>query len=405
MNTSIEAATERAIRERVSRGWNPFYLYDTHLIRSVCRKFAALPYPLTSVHYACMANAHSTFLEVIREEGLNIFVNSTMHLDQALSSGFSGTQIVYAASAMDEPTMRAVHGTGAIVNLDSLGQVACWLHLFPDSPFGIRCNIGDLVEAKKTRGGYFIGKESRLGLTPDEILSLSKNRLVAGLHLYVGTDICSLDYFHRCYTVLAQFAGAFPGLTYLDVGGGFGLEDEEGREFDFAAYGAMAASFMRDVCSKVGRRVRMIIEPGRIIGGRAGWFICRVTDVKQRRGRQLIGVNASSVQFPRPLFYPDSAHHPVTLLNAGPSLNGRPEISTSVYGCSTYSRDFLARDVHLPHARVGDIIVLGEAGSYCASAYTHFLGFPQPKEIFHDCAIRPRQGRTVDILRDAAQSL
>lgn len=405
MKTSISATTERAIREQVSRGWASFYLYDTHLIRSVCRKFAALPYPLTYVHYACMANAHSTFLEVVREEGLNVFVNSPLHLDQVLSSGFSGTQIIYAASAMDEPTMRMVHRNGAVVNLDSLGQVARWLQLFPDSPFGIRCNIGDLVEAKKTRGGYFIGKESRLGLTPNEILSLSGNRLVSGLHLYVGTDICSLEYFHNCYMVLAEFAGAFPGLTYLDVGGGFGLEDEQGREFNFATYGTMAASFMRDVCCKLGKPVRMIIEPGRIIGGRAGWFICIVTDVKQRHGRQLIGVNASSVQFPRPLFYPDSAHHPVTLLSADLSFNGRPEIPTSVYGCSTYSRDFLACDVHLPRACVGDIIVLGDAGSYCASAYTHFLGFPQPKEIFHDSAIHSRQGRTVDILRHAAQSL
>jgi diaminopimelate decarboxylase len=405
MNASISAPTEQVIREQVSRGHDPFYLYDTSLICSVCRKLAALPYPLTSVHFACMANAHPTFLRVVREEGLNLFVNSPMHLNQALASGFSGTQIVYAGSAMDEPTMRTAHDAGAVVNLDSLGQVALWLHLFPDAPFGIRCNIGELVEAKKTRGGYFIGKESRLGLTPDEILSLSGNRLVAGLHLYVGTDICSLDYFHHCYMVLAEFARAFPGLTYLDVGGGFGLKDEQGREFDFVGYGTMADSFMRHVCIMVGKPVRMIIEPGRIIGARAGWFVCRVTDVKQRGGWQLIGVNASSVQFPRPLFYPDSAKHPVTLLHADPSLNGNPELLSSVCGCSTYSRDFLARDVQIPRARVGDIIVLGDAGSYCASAYTHFLGFPQPKEIFHDCATSSRQERTTDILCDAEESL
>lgn len=401
MKSTFDAVIERQIREHVHRNRDPFYLYDAARIRAMCRRFAGLPYPLTSVHFACMANAHPSFLAIVREEGLNIFVNSVPHLRLAISCGFSREQIVYAATAMDEGTFWEVHEAGVLVILDSLQQVSRWKRLFPDSAFGIRCNIGDFVEAKNTRGGYFIGKESRIGMTLDEMLSLSGDRCITGLHVYVGTDICSPEYFEECYEALAGFAQVFSGLDYLDFGGGFGLADEHGEEFDFERYGAVTASLMARVSGEVGRPIRMKVEPGRIIGGKAGWFACRVTDIKQRGERQLIGVNASSVQFPRPLLYPDSARHPARLLHVDPQRNGRPEILSSVYGCSTYSRDFLAREVLLPRAEIGDIIVLGEAGSYCAAAYSHFLGFAQAKEIFYDRESDPYPERAEDVLRSS----
>jgi diaminopimelate decarboxylase len=55
---------------------------------------------------------------------------------------------------------------------------------------------------------------------------------------------------------------------------------------------------------------------------------------------------------------------------------------TSIYGCSTYSRDYLAKDVELPEAHIGDIVIFGHAGSYCSAAHTDFLGFPKAEEYF-----------------------
>lgn len=379
----LDRTLEKAIRGLSSGTRRPFYLYDRAGIQSVCRTLRAFPYQDTAIHFACMANVNQTFLRLVREAGIHVFVNSAVHLRTALAAGFRGEQILFAASAMDEQLMREVQHAGALVNLDSVGQIGLWRRIFPGAPFGIRCNIGTLIEPRNTRGGYFIGPESRLGLTPEEILPFEGMPDVAGLHMYVGTDICSLEYFIRCYEVLATLATRFPGLRYLDFGGGFGLRDEQGKDFDLVAYGRMAERVMQRVSRSFGRQVRMIIEPGRIIGGAAGYFVCRVIDVKQRCGTQYIGVNASSAQFPRPLLYPDSAHHPVTLLSGRRRQDGAAGTRSAICGCSTYSRDFLAREAFLPPACAGDIIVLGDAGSYCSSAVSTFLGFPPPPEIFY----------------------
>jgi len=368
------------IHEQVDSDKDPFYIYDKEKIKLNCKKFLDLPYTPKSIHFAAMANANPRFIQLVKDTGLNIFVNSIMHLEIAVKLGFTGEEIVYAASAMDENSMKIVQSSGAIIILDSIGQLEQWFRLFPDSDVGIRCNIGGLVEPKKTIAGYFLGKKSHLGLLPEEIKKLQGNANIKGLHLYVGTNLTEIKYFIDCYSHIADLAGLFPALRFLDFGGGYGLCSEINEKFDTYLFGQEVSNLMDQVSERIGRPVTLILEPGRIIGGDAGFFVCKVVDVKIRGELQFLGVNASSVQFPRPLFYPDTAYHPVSIIHRTDPVDPEYETITSVYGCSTYSRDYLARNVLLPQTSIGDIIIFGYAGSYCASAYTDFLGIGKTKE-------------------------
>lgn len=378
---SLNEPLQNKIRELCQSVDGPFYVYDTAHIVQNCRSFMDISYANKSIHFALMANAQTRFLRIIKDAGLGVFVNSVLHLELVLSLGFSGEDIVYAASAMDIATMRKAQACGCLVILDSMSQFRLWHSLFPESTAGIRCNIGSRVVPRNTLAGYFIGKESRLGLTMEEVAELSGHPAISGLHSYLGTDIIDIEYFMECYTRITELAGMFPELKFLDFGGGFGLGGDLSKKLDLQAYGAQVTSLMDKLSAQVGRSIKLLLEPGRIIGGAAGYFVCRVTDIKEREGLRLIGVNASVAQFPRPLFYPDSAFHPVTLLQQNPASKDEQYMS-SIYGCSTYSRDFLAREVLLPRAEMGDVVVLGYAGSYSAGAYTHFLGFPEADEYY-----------------------
>ncbi len=356
----------------------PFYLYDTGRLRRSCRKLRALP-AAPRVYFATMANAHPRFLEVIREEGLGVFVNTMGHLERALEVGFEPRDIIYTASGMSDALMRQVQATGAEVNLDSPGQIARWRTLFPGQPFGIRCNIGDRIQARETRGGFFVGPQSRLGLSGTEIEAAFGSLDIHGLHLYVGTDILDLDYFEACYRALLELIPHFPALTYIDLGGGFGVPGPGQEPFDFDAYGGLVTTIMEEASTLAGRPLDLVLEPGRIVGAETGVFVCRVTDVKLRGEHQLVGVDGSSAQFPRPLLYPDSAWHPHLLLPADGRDAGRA-VPAKIYGCSTYSRDFLVWEGALPPAQPGDVVVIGHAGAYSASLHTQFLGFPPALE-------------------------
>lgn len=360
----------------------PFYIYFSEKIREKCRLFNSLPYRNKAIHFASMANSNPDFLKIIHEEKLKIFVNSKLHLELAINTGFKGHDIIFTASAMDESTMVLINKNNVSVNLDSIQQLNKWCSLFPFAKVGIRCNIGDSVKPKQSRGGYFIGKESRLGLSIKEIESLKGNTQINGLHLYAGTDIIDISYFIDCYKVIIELSKNFPSLDYIDVGGGFGIKEENNEEFDFVTYGNLVNKLMSNFSKELHRDIKLILEPGRIIGAEAGFFVCRVIDIKERNGKQFIGVNASSVQFPRPLLYPEDAWHPIHLISDERETQKQNLKNSSIYGCSTYSRDFFAKDISLPEAKINDIIIIGNAGSYCASSHLKFLGYPQAKEIF-----------------------
>ena len=362
--------------------FEPYYVYDSQIIRNHCAIFTHIDYPNKSIHFATMANINPDFLRIIKNENINVFVNSILHLNSVMAVGFEGKDIIFTSSGLTKKTMRAIHNCGAQINLDSPKQLQQWQELFPENFAGIRCNIGDAVAPYSNHAGAFIGKKSRLGFSLDEIDTLEDKHKINGLHMYVGTDITDIDYFINCYTALIDIALKFPNLEYLNFGGGFGVSESGENEFDIETYNQRVTALMKKTSKEYGRDLHLILEPGRIIGGAAGVFVCGVTDIKEREGQILVGVNASTAQFPRPLMYPETAVHPAMVVRNGVQLYSEKTYDTTVYGSSTYSRDIFAKEVQLPKIEVGDIIVLGNSGSYSASSYCEFLGFKKPQEYF-----------------------
>jgi diaminopimelate decarboxylase len=362
--------------------FQPYYVYDVPMIRSRCHDFNSLSYRNKSIHFASMANAHPRFLSIIREESIDIFVNSIPHLQTALEAGFKAGEIIFTSSALTEKAMKYAYECKAQVNLDSPRQLSLWNSLFPGKPVGIRCNIGDNVVPQQTHAGYFIGSQSRIGFTRQEIDQIADKSMITGLHLYAGTDIRDIGYFIDCYKELIHISEAFPNLEYLNFGGGFGVSENGDKYFDLSEYDKQVTRLMTKASENRGYSIKMILEPGRIIGCESGFFVCMVTDIKKRENERLVGLNASIVQFPRPLFYPDTAKHPIMIIRGNKQLLSAELVTTSVYGCSTYSRDFFSKKTSLPELLIGDIVVFGCAGVYSASSFTNFLGFPKPEEYY-----------------------
>jgi diaminopimelate decarboxylase len=370
------------INAKGEKEFDPFYVYDSDVIREHCRAFQNITYSNKSIHFASMANINPQFLRIVREEQINIFVNSIIHLNVVQTVGFRNHEIIFTSSALTGKTMRIIHQSGANINLDSPNQLELWMKLFPGEPVGIRCNIGDNVTPYISHAGSFIGSESRLGFTRDEIEQIADKSVISCLHLYAGTDIFDVDYFINCYKELLDIAIDFPNLVYLNFGGGFGVSEYEETSFDFSDYNKRVTQLLHEASIRKGSSLKLILEPGRIIGGEAGFFVCIITDVKKRGENRLAGVNASTTQFSRPLMYPEIANHPVVIIRDKVQLIPETFFPTTIYGCSTYSRDLFSKMVQLPELEIGDTVVFGNAGSYSASSYSHFLGFPHPEEYF-----------------------
>jgi diaminopimelate decarboxylase len=145
---------------------------------------------------------------------------------------------------MTKKTMKYAEEFNVQLNLDSPNQLNQWLTLFPDKAVGIRCNIGDKVKPYSNHAGTFIGKESRLGFTREEISQIGDKSKIKGLHLYAGTDIFDIDYLINCYKELIAIANDFSELEYLNFGGGFGVSENGEKQFNFSEFNSRVSELM-----------------------------------------------------------------------------------------------------------------------------------------------------------------
>jgi diaminopimelate decarboxylase len=330
--------------------------------------------------------------------GINVFVNSPKHLLAAYRSGFLADQIIFTGTNLSDSDFEYVIAGNLMVNVDSIGQLDRYGRLNPAAKVGLRINPTSSLLSPGERNRAFVGLDSRIGILemelPEAFAVARKHGLILnGVHVYLGTNLMDLDSFRRGAAEVLRIAEGFPDLEYVDFGGGFGVRSRFGDPpFDLDGYGAMIAEKMRCFSEGHKKKIKLIIEPGRALVADTGYFLTTVVDVKDRPSRIYIGVDASVDIFPRPLFYED-AYHEITVYGA----NGHAPLDkpADICGNTTYSRDFLGRDRFLPRVSVGDILVVHNAGGYCYSAITDFLGRLKPAEVLvnHGTAIliRPKE--------------
>jgi len=392
MRKSFEAEIYADILTTGVRRREPTYVYDLDKLHVQCAKLEAMPIARKAIFFATMANDHPKILAAIRDRGHGVFVNSLRHLRLVRSLGFPGGRIVYAATNMMLDEMELCLGAGVRLILDSIGQLRTLSHLAsPGQEAGIRVNVGGVFDGSEFQDD----PEYRFGILPSELpaaVSIARQSGVrlTGAHSYCGTNIASADLMATAIERVGRVADALPDLEYIDVAGGFGVKNGSECEFEIQKYGELAARIMHTHERRRGRPIDLAVEPGRYLTAGCGFFFVKVVDIKEREDRLFVGTNGSVAIFPRPLVYPETAVHPCEIVGPRGSapLHDRP---VWICGNSTYSRDFLARNVRLPKPDIGDTILFRNAGAYCRSMVTEFLGKDRPEEIVIQGAAQPDQ--------------
>jgi diaminopimelate decarboxylase len=114
-----------------------------------------------------------------------------------------------------------------------------------------------------------------------------------------------------------------------------------------------------------------LFEPGRSLVACSGVFVTRVTDIKTLHDTRFVLVDASVSTFPRPFHHPGTPHRARVL---GAPAGGGATVPSIVAGRTTFSRDIFG-SYSLPAALdVGSLIAFEDAGAYCESMTSRFLG-------------------------------
>jgi diaminopimelate decarboxylase len=378
----------------------PLYVYDADEVRRSFRRIvSAVPYAPVTIHYACVTNANLALMRLIHALGGGIHANTWGDAVMALHAGFASKDIVYSGSNISADDFQNIFANRVRVNVNSLSQLrqyAAHLHDF-ERRHGGNLNV--------MRGvGMRIHLEdkmlySRMGVKTSEIaeardIAAREGLRLTGVHYYRGTGTIHIHHFLEPFPYLMEVGKQLgETLEYVDIGGGFGYPYMPGGpdDFNWEFFGASMNGMLEDLSSTIGRRVSLVLEPGRSVVASSGYVLSRVVAVDRRAaGGQVVGVDTTVSHISSETFRVYGGYRRIALANRD---SDEQPVPTDVVGSTTFSDDYIGRaprydktdrGILLPPLHEGDLLAVLDAGGYGFAFASNFLNKPRPAEVLID---------------------
>lgn len=372
-----------------SENGHPCYVYDLanirgryELLHQSLSKLSAL-----KVHYAMKANAHPEILKNFKAWGAGVDVVSSGEMQLALNNGFVGQDIIFSGVAKSvEEISFAIENNIKQINVESpqelirIGEIAqardkkmaVALRMNPEvNPVTHPYITTGMTENKFGMDRSFIPELVRI------LEQFSGHITLRGLTMHVGSQLLDLQAVEEAIQKLLSIYHELEVLGFsmqsLDIGGGVGIHydtiDEEQDFNTIKSYGQMVTRCLQDYPGEV------MIEPGRVLVGRAGVLLCQVEYIKETALKTFVIVNTGMHHLMRPALY-QAEHRILPLLK-----HERVQKAYDLVGPICESSDFLGKNRVMTELKQGDYLAICDAGAYGFSMANHYNHHALPKEI------------------------
>lgn len=360
----------------------PVYVYDAQIIdqRVDALKNAFADIDNIELLYAIKANPNPHIVKRITSHGIGIDAVSLEEVQLALYCGIAAEKILYTGNNMSDTEMDAVHELGVLLNIGSLSRLKTYGERHPGANVCIRVNpnVGSASHESNITGG----PDSKFGISYADVdraqaVAETYNLNIIGLHQHIGSGWLHIAEPLLALDVILDIAKDIPHLSFIDLGGGFGVPYHPGDEpLDLSELGKRIAQRLSTFFIQYGSAPKLRIEPGRFLVAESGTLLTQVTAIKQSiRGHRIVGTDTGMHHLIRPAFY-GSYHH---IRNAS-NPDGEKQLY-DVVGNVCECADFFAKDRELPEVREGDILAIETAGAYGMSMASHYQCRALPAEI------------------------
>ena len=367
----------------------PFYLYDIDLLRRTLRKVCdnAARYGFF-VHYALKANFDPRILQENRSFGLGTDCVSGGEVRASVEAGFDPAGIVFAGVGKRDDEIEYALEKGIFAfNCESLEELEVIDGIAGKSGRHARValRINPDVDPHTHKNISTGQADSKFGIAYTEIeeaierIGSLGNISIVGLHFHIGSQILNLKVYeylcNRVVSTISWFEEHGVGITYVNVGGGLGINYESPRTEPIPDFDAYFGIFAEKLPLRAGQTLHF--ELGRSIVAQCGSLITKVLyNKKTASGKNYILTDASMTELIRPALY--GAHHHIDNLT--------PHDGTQVYsiaGGVCESSDIFARDMKMPVTRRGDYLALRSAGAYGQSMASCYNMRPLPRSVYY----------------------
>jgi diaminopimelate decarboxylase len=397
----------------------PFYAYDVDGIveraKALATGYGDHPHHIS---YAVKANTAGRIVRRLAAAGVGADVVSGGELAVALGSGISPDSIVFSGVAKSNDELDAALHAGsrgilAIVaeSVEELARIEARAKTAGrPARMSLRVKPGVVVD---THANIATGHdEAKFGIARGDVAEAlaravkSPQLSLQGLSMHIGSQMTDTDDYDRAGAVLCELAKAFRStggsLSYLDFGGGFGIDYGDGCPVSPADFARRTVDMVR---AHGLDDLRLLCEPGRSLVAPEGVLVARVIQLKAGRASSSssdnqpdggwLFVDAGMNDLMRPALY--QARHRIEPLVTPPgslSENGQKAIrrvcgpvceSSDDFGSYEFPADFQAPA----------LVVIRDAGAYGFTMASQYNGRALPDEVFLE------NGRVAHVSRPA----
>ena len=365
----------------------PAFVYSRAAIEQGYREFIkACSGRDVLICYSVKANSNLAVLNLLARLGSGFDIVSGGELARVIAAGGSAAKTVFSGVGKSEAELRAALSAGVLCfnvesegELDRLASIAAVMGR--TAPVSLRVNPD--VDPR-THPYIATGlRESKFGVAYDEAIPLYRKAAklphirVTGIDVHIGSQITDVEPFVAALEKVLEFVDLLDAtgvhLDHVDLGGGLGIRYQDEHPPEPKDY--LGRLFRR----LGGRKMRILLEPGRSLVGNTGVLLTRVEYLKHGAAKNFAVVDAGMNDLIRPSLY-DAWHEvlPVTRRDA-------PARRYDVVGPVCESADFLAKERTLAVAG-GDLLAVMSAGAYGMTMSSNYNSRPRPPEIMVDGA-------------------
>jgi diaminopimelate decarboxylase len=369
----------------VEASGTPAYVYDLDAVAAAWQHVSDAFAPLDAqaqTLYAVKANSNLALLARLARLGAGFDVVSGGELVRLLRAGGDPARTVFAGVGKTDEELELAVRRDVLVNVESADELEALqrvaARLGRPARFAIRVNPDVEVDTHVyIQTGH---DQSKFGVPVEvahELLGRTAKGELPGLlpvgaHVHVGSQLPDPEGMAAAARIGIEVieAGRDVGLPldWLDVGGGLPIDYSGRRPLGPEAF----AEALKPVVA--GRDIRLAVEPGRRLVGRAGALVARVLYRKHRSAGRMLVVDTGMHHLLRPALY-QAVHRIVPVRAAGPSL------PTEVVGPICESADVLAAAADLPDLEPGELVAILDAGAYGMTMASNYNCHPRPAEI------------------------
>ncbi|MCQ2590809.1 MAG: diaminopimelate decarboxylase [Treponema sp.] len=374
----------------------PLYVYNEEILRSHMHDVSQVitKYAYTA-NYSVKANTNINILKLALEEGNNCDAMSVGEIEMLLKAGFPEERIFYIPNNVAEEELEFAIHNGIMTSLDSLAQLELYGQVCENLGLSVddrgRCcavRINPGVGAGHHEKVVTGGKKTKFGISEDfipQIFEITKkyNLKIVGINQHIGS--CFMDpqpYLDAVTNLLRIATENFPGLEFIDFGGGYGipyhkLDDE--APFPMEDFKKKLEPILDAFVEKYGSKPLFKSEPGRFCVAEGSVILGRVHAIKENNGHSFAGTDIGMNVLVRPSMY--DSWHDVEVIREGKVVARDNLIEQTVTGNICESGDILAKARPLPQIKRGDLACLLDTGAYGWSMCSTYNSRPRPAEV------------------------